>query len=166
MEMQVYIANLGKYNEGELVGDWFTPPIYYENMKERIGLTDEYEEYAIHDYEAPFTIGEYTSINEINRLCEMVEEIEGTPIYDELNEIQNMWFNSLEELLEHKDDIICYSDCGSMEEVARYYVEETGQIVEMSSNLQTYIDYQALGRDMEIEGNYLVTSHGVFEYCI
>ncbi|MCC9752902.1 antirestriction protein ArdA, partial [Streptococcus agalactiae] len=25
-------------------------------------------------------------------------------------------------------------------------------------------DYQALGRDMEIEGNYLITSHGVFEY--
>lgn len=27
MDMQVSIANLGKYNEGELVGGWFTPPI-------------------------------------------------------------------------------------------------------------------------------------------
>ncbi|HEU3576327.1 TPA: antirestriction protein ArdA, partial [Streptococcus pneumoniae] len=26
-DMQVYIANLGKYNEGELVGAWFTFPI-------------------------------------------------------------------------------------------------------------------------------------------
>lgn len=26
-EMRVYVANLGKYNEGELVGDWF----WYEN---------------------------------------------------------------------------------------------------------------------------------------
>ncbi|HEX0525186.1 TPA: antirestriction protein ArdA, partial [Streptococcus pyogenes] len=25
-DMQVYIANLGKYNEGELVGAWFTFP--------------------------------------------------------------------------------------------------------------------------------------------
>lgn len=24
-DMQVYIANLGKYNEGELVGAWFIP---------------------------------------------------------------------------------------------------------------------------------------------
>ena len=24
-EMRVYIANLGKYNEGELVGAWFEP---------------------------------------------------------------------------------------------------------------------------------------------
>ena len=49
--MRIYIANLGKYNEGELVGAWFTPPVDFEEVKERIGLNDEYEEYAIHDYE-------------------------------------------------------------------------------------------------------------------
>lgn len=165
MEMQVYIANLGKYNEGELVGAWFTPPIDYEEMEEKISLNGEYEEYAIHDYELPFEISEYTPISEINRLCEQVMELEGSPILEELKEIQGMWFSSLEELLEHVDDIICYSDCDSMEDIARYYVEETGQLGEVPSNLQNYIDYQSLGRDMEIEGNYLVTSHGVFEYC-
>ena len=46
--MRIYIANLGKYNEGELVGDWFTPPVDYDEMAERIGLNDRYEEYAIH----------------------------------------------------------------------------------------------------------------------
>ena len=61
-DMQVYIANLGKYNEGELVGAWFTFPIDFEEVKEKIGLNDEYEEYAIHDYELPFTVDEYTSI--------------------------------------------------------------------------------------------------------
>lgn len=58
----------------------------------------------------------------------------------------------------------CYSDCDSVEDIARYYVEEIGQLEEVPSNLQNYIDYQSLGRDMEIEGNYLVTSHCVFEY--
>lgn len=53
-------------------------------MIERISLNDEYEEYAIHDYELPFEFDEYTPISEINRICEMIEEIEGTPIYDEL----------------------------------------------------------------------------------
>ncbi len=72
----VYIANfLGKYNEGELVGAWFTPPVDFEEVKERIGLNDEYEEYAIHDYELPFAIDEYTPIEEVNRLCEMVEDL-------------------------------------------------------------------------------------------
>ena len=32
-DMQVYIANLGKYNEGELVGAWFTFPIAFEEVK-------------------------------------------------------------------------------------------------------------------------------------
>ena len=50
-DMTVYIANLGKYNEGELVGDWFTFPIDEEKVKERIGLNELYEEYAIHDTE-------------------------------------------------------------------------------------------------------------------
>jgi len=164
LEMRVYISNLGKYNEGELVGDWFTPPINMEEVKERIGLNGEYEEFAVHDYELPFDINEYTSIDEINRLCAMVEEIEGTPIYHELKEIINYWFTNLEDLLENIDDIICYSDCDSMEDVARYYVEETGQLGEVPTNLQNYIDYQALGRDMELEGNFLVTAHGIFEY--
>lgn len=51
-----------------------------------------------------------------------------------------------------------------MEAVAQYYVDETGGLGEIPSNLQSYIDYQALGRNMEIEGSFLVTSHGVFEY--
>ena len=69
--MRVYIANLGKYNEGELVGAWFTPPVDYDEMAECIGLNERYEEYAIHDYELPFEIDEYTPIEEVNRLCEM-----------------------------------------------------------------------------------------------
>lgn len=163
-EMRVYIANLGKYNEGELVGEWFTPPIDFDNVKEVIGLNDEYEEYAIHDYELPFSIDEYTPIDEVNRICGKIEELEGTPIFDELKDILGMWFSDIEELVEHMEDIICYSDCDDMEDVARYYVEETGSLGEIPSHLQNYIDYQALGRDMDLEGNFLVTSHGVFEY--
>ena len=35
-DMAVYIANLGKYNEGYLVGAWFTFPIDEEDVKEKI----------------------------------------------------------------------------------------------------------------------------------
>ena len=68
-DMQVYIANLGKYNEGELVGDWFSFPLDEEVIAERIGLNAEYEEYAIHDTDNfPMEISEYTSIEELNRM--------------------------------------------------------------------------------------------------
>ena len=35
------IANLGKYNEGYLVGAWFTFPIDEEDVKEKIGLNEQ-----------------------------------------------------------------------------------------------------------------------------
>lgn len=164
MEMKVYIANLGKYNEGELVGVWFTPPVDFEDVKERIGLNDSYEEYAIHDYELPFDIDEYTPIEEINRLCALAEELEGTPIEEEMREIQHYFFGSFEEMVEHKDDIICYPDCDDMADVARYLLEESGTLGEVPAHLQSYIDYESYGRDLELERNFLVTSHGVFEY--
>ena len=110
--MRIYIANLGKYNEGELVGAWFTPPIDFDEVKERIGLNDEYEEYAIHDYELPFEIDEYTPIEEVNRLCEMVEDLP-EDIQAELHELQS-YFGGIEELCEHEDDIIHYPDCEDM----------------------------------------------------
>lgn len=160
-EMRIYVANLGKYNEGELVGAWFTPPVDFEEVKERIGLNDEYEEYAIHDYELPFEIDEYTPIEEVNRLCEMVEDLPEY-IQEELSELQS-YFGSIEELCEHEDDIICHSGCDDMADVARCYLEESGQLGELPAHLQNYIDYAAYGRDMELEGTFVVTNHGVYE---
>ena len=75
-DMAVYIANLGRYNEGYLVGAWFTFPIDEEDVKEKIGLNERYEEYAIHDTDNfPVDIGEYVSIEELNEMYEMIEEL-------------------------------------------------------------------------------------------
>lgn len=75
-DMAFYIANLGKYNEGYLVGAWFTFPIDEEDVKEKIDLNEQYEEYAIHDTDNfPIAIGEYVSIEELNEMYEMIEEL-------------------------------------------------------------------------------------------
>ena len=75
-DMQVYIANLGKYNEGNLVGAWFSFPIDEEDVKEKIGLNERYEEYAIHDTDNfPMEIGEYVSISELNQMYEMMQDL-------------------------------------------------------------------------------------------
>src|SRR5690625_7883275 len=99
MEMQGFITNRGKYNEGEVNGAWFTPPIDFEEVKERIGLNGEYEEYAIFDYELPFEIGEYTPISEVNRLCAMVEEIAGRLLYVSICVVQMICFNYIVEFM-------------------------------------------------------------------
>ena len=71
-------------------------------------------------------------------------------IQEELSELQS-YFGSIEELCEHEDDIICHSGCDDMADVARYYLEESGQLGELPAHLQSYIDYAAYGRDMELE---------------
>lgn len=55
-------------------------------MAERIGLNERYEEYAIYDYELPFEIDEYTPIDEVNRLCEIVKDLL-EDIQDEISEL-------------------------------------------------------------------------------
>ena len=105
-DMAVYIANLGKYNEGELVGAWFTFPIDEDDVAERIGLNKYYEEYAIHDTDNfPMEISEYISIKELNNIYEMVQEL---PEYiaEALDEFISH-YGSLEEVAEHKDEVSC-----------------------------------------------------------
>ena len=140
---------------------WFPSFTEFIDHKDQIGLNDEYEEYAIHDYELPFEIDEYTPIEEVNRLCEMVEDLPEY-IQEELSELQS-YFGSIEELCEHEDDIICHSGCDDMADVARYYLEESGQLGELPAHLQNYIDYASYGRDMELDGTFVVTNHGVYE---
>ncbi len=121
-DMQVYIANLGKYNEGELVGAWFTFPIDFEEVKEKIGLNDEYEEYAIHDYELPFTVDEYTPIGELNRLWEMVDRT--YPEYitgSELSALQSSLWQASKNSASIKTILSCHSGCDDMADVARCY---------------------------------------------
>lgn len=67
-EVRVYIANLGKYADGEVVGAWFVLPLHEEVVAEKLGLNAQYREYAVHDYKAPFDIPECASVNEINAL--------------------------------------------------------------------------------------------------
>ena len=74
----VFITNLGKYNEGELVGEWVSLPCDdLDAVYERIGIDEEYEEAFITDFETDFnySVGEYESIEDLN---ECAEELEGT----------------------------------------------------------------------------------------
>lgn len=164
LDMKVFVSNLGKYNEGETVGEWFDYPFDEEHISEVIGLNEQYEEYFITDYELPFEIGEYISISELNKKCELVEEIMDSSMYADMKEIINTWFGSLEEFAESKDDIIVYSDCDNMTEVAQQFVEETVDLESLPGRLGYYFDYEKLGRDMELEGNFLVGTNCVYEY--
>ena len=65
MRKQYAVFGLGNFgNEGYLVGAWFTFPIDEEDVKEKIGLNEQYEEYAIHDTDNfPIEIGDMQTLN-------------------------------------------------------------------------------------------------------
>ena len=71
---EAFITNLGKYNEGCLVGEWVKFPVTNEEMQavfRRIGIGRRYEEWFITDYDCPDTaigkvLGEYESLSELN----------------------------------------------------------------------------------------------------
>ena len=78
---KVYIMNLGKYNEGSLVGEWLELPASEEEIKEtldNISINDLYEEYIIADYENTFDfkISEYSNIDELNQVAEYLESLD------------------------------------------------------------------------------------------
>lgn len=72
-EINIWVSNLGKYNEGILQGAWFTLPTEMSEIRKKIGLNERYEEWAIHDYEAPFKISEYDDIGTLNEIAELIE---------------------------------------------------------------------------------------------
>ena len=52
-----------------------------------------------------------------------------------------------------------------MEDVAYNYVNDCGLLESMPESLQGYFNYEALGRDMEINGTYLEDEKGeIWEY--
>ena len=133
-DMAVYIANLGKYNEGYLVGAWFTFPI---------------------------DIGEYVSIDELNEMYEMIEELPDY-IVECLDKFISH-YGTLEEVVENKDEIYYYPDCETMTDVAYYYVDELNALGDIPPHLQNYIDYEAYGRDLALGGRFIETSRGMCE---
>ena len=159
--MRIYIANLGKYNEGELVGAWFTPPVDFEEVKERIGLNDEYEEYAIHDYELPFAIDEYTPMRKSTACVKWWRTYRNT--------FRRNYQSCNPTLAVSKNSVSMKTILSAIPAVMIWRMwlatiwKKADSLGELPAHLQNYIDYAAYGRDMELEGTFVVTNHGVYE---
>lgn len=163
MELQLYIANLGKYNEGILKGEWFTLPVDFQEVAAQIGLNDEYEEYAIHDYEAPFKISEYASLDSLNEIAEKLislDELEAKAVASVMDN-NHMDINEALDML-RDGNILFYYDCKDMTDIAYEVVESGGLLDSMPNNLRNYFDYEAFGRDLDIEGTYLYLGDSVY----
>ena len=169
--MKIYLTNLGKYNEGELVGEWVELPASQEGLEkvfERIGINEEYEEYFITDYECDlYEVGEYENIDKLNDIAERIKELdeEGSKVVKAL--IQKLDY-TLDEAIDkvNSGDYMIYNNCENMTDVAYQVVEECGYLENVPDNVARYFDYESFGRELGIGGNYIfLDGSEVIEIC-
>lgn len=175
MTIKGYITNLGKYNEGFLVGEWIEFPIGNDDLQEvlkEIGCSyynenDEYiqtgyEEFFFTDWDCEFdhSFGEYESIANVNEIAEKLKNWDE----DTFAAACEVW--GMTEILEHDaDDYILCRNIGTDDDLGYYWIHETGcyDLKNMGA-LVNYIDYEAFGRDIRFEINGGHTSYGWVEY--
>ena len=164
MKLEAFVTNLGKYNEGELVGEWVEFPVSddeIEDILERIGIDgEEYEEYFITDYEADFhaaeILGEYVTLETLNEIAEAIENTSDETTT--LAVIEAEVPRNAQELLdciESADDyyVITYDAAGGDKDsdLAWYYIDMDGIESLGRETLERYFDYESFGRDLSFD---------------
>ena len=179
-QIRVYVANLGKYNEGKLVGAWLNLPTTNNKiqtfLKEKVELNSQYEEIAIHDYESDFNLNENENLYDLNLLAiklEQITENEKTlaAAYcnaNGLKDIQSI-LNTCEQINEIHYVELEDNTWENKEEKLGYTILE-----EINSDLKTtleqckigtrltaydYFDFEKYGRDISINEGYFATDN-------
>lgn len=168
---RIYLTNLGKYNEGELLGEWVDLPVSDDFQKafKDIGINNFYEEFFITDYENfhGFQVDEYSNLQELNDIAERLEalsEYDLAAIDAYLDGVDNDFDRAFEVVA--KGDFTFYENCHDMSDVAYQYAEGTGLLNDIPESLQCYFDFEAFGRDLNIEGTFIYSPEisGYFEF--
>ena len=178
---EAYVTNLGKYNEGELVGEYLkfpTTPEEVQALLKRIGIDGvRYEEIFITDFDGDVLglydhLGEYENIDELNHLACVISELD----QGDLEKFEAVidsgeYTGSVKELInlaQNLDNYDFYPDIDSEEALGRMYIQEL-EAVQVPEHLIDYIDYEAYGRDVRINegghfapGGYVMCNQGSF----
>lgn len=169
--IELCLTNLGKYNEGELIYTRLVLPATTEEIYaayDEIGVADGtmYEESFISDYETDInglSISEYASLDDLNELAEELENFDEYEL-EAFGAMLEYGYATDEALKKVQDgDYMYYSGCYSMAEVAEQYADETGLLANIPDDLRYYFDFEAYGRDMEINGHFIETDSGYIE---
>ena len=153
-EIRIYVACLASYNNGQLHGRWIDAAQgeahIWEGTKAMLAASPQpmAEEWAIHDYEgfkgAP--VSEYSSFARNASFAEFIKE------HGELGgALIAHYGGDLEDAESRIEDYI--GEYESLEDYARQLTEECG--IDIPESLRFYIDYTAMGRDMEVGGGII-----------
>ena len=170
--LEAYVTNLGKYNEGHLVGEYLSFPTTTEEVQallKRIGIDGvRYEEIFITDYETDIPglydcLGEYESIDELNYLAELLDGLSKSEMDIFCAAVEKGEHSgSIKDLINLTQNLDCYDFYPGVtddETLGRIYVEDIAAI-EVPEHLLPYFDYEAYGRDVRLEEDGHYTKDG------
>lgn len=172
---EAYITNLGKYNEGELVGETLKFPTTTEEVQallKRIGVDGvRYEEFFITSFDGDVLglydyLTEYENLDELNHLACLLSELDQSDLEKFEAVIDSGEHTSsvadLFNLTQNLDCFEFYSGISNEEELGRMYIEDF-EALQIPEHLIDYIDYEAYGRDVRInEGGHFAPGGYVF----
>ena len=176
---EAYITNLGKYNEGELVGETLKFPTTTEEVQallKRIGVDGvRYEEFFITSFDGDVLglydyLTEYENLDELNHLACLLSELDQSDLEKFEAVIDGgSHTSSVADLINLTQNLDCYEfypDIENEEDLGRYFSED----LPIPDELKDYFDYEAYGRDISINegghfapGGYIVQTSGDFK---
>lgn len=169
---KVFVTNLGKYNEGFLIGEWVELPITDEEMQkvfQRIGINAVYEEWFITGYDTPDSeiydmLGEYESLSELNYLAHRIMDLEESEEFWQAVLELGENTGSVTDLINLTENMDCYDFLRGVNndyDLGYYWIEESGCYdTEHLGHLANYIDYEGFGRDIRFEESGMFTNSG------
>ena len=170
--LEAYVTNLGRYNEGCLDGEYLRFPATTEDVQallKRIHVDGvRYEEIFITDYETDISglyncLGEYESIDELNYLASLLDDMEKWEAEKFAAAVEHGEHTGkvrdLINLAQYLDCFEFYPGIEDEDDLGRFYIEEMCTL-EIPEHLQNYIDYEAYGRDMNLDEDGRFTDGG------
>ena len=172
---EAYITNLGKYAEGQLVGETLKFPATTEEVQsllKNIGVDGvRYEEFFITAFDGDVMglydyLTEYENLDELNHLAHLISELDSDEI-ETLEAALNKGdhTSSVADIINLVHNLDCYSlhpGVTDDETLGRIYVEDM-ELLDVPDNVLPYFDFEAYGRDVRInEGGHFAPGGYVF----
>ena len=160
--LEAYITNLGKYAEGQLVGETLKFPTTTEEVQallKRIGVDGvRYEEIFITSFDSDVLglhehLGEYENIDELNYLAALLSDMDQSDLekFEAVIDVGE-YTGSVKDLINLTQNLDCfefYSGINSEEDLGRMLILDF-EAMTVPEHLIDYIDYEAYGRDVRI----------------
>ena len=172
---EAYITNLGKYAEGQLVGETLKFPATTEEVQsllKNIGVDGvRYEEFFITAFDGDVMglydyLTEYENLDELNHLAHLISELDSDEI-ETLEAVLNKGdhTSSVADIINLVHNLDCYDlhpGVTDDETLGRIYVEDM-ELLDVPDNVLPYFDFEAYGRDARInEGGHFAPGGYVF----